>query len=255
MFEPLGVLVLAGNALIVAAGLHPDRAELTTPGPAGGTLHPARIFFLGLALLTAPVLAIFTPQDMVGAVASAACALLVVVRFVNVSRAQERAQAQLAFQASCDPLTGLANRTALGAQLARTEPAPDAPVAVLYVDLDGFKQINDEYGHEAGDAVLRAVSGRLSSAVREGDLVARLGGDEFVLLCPGVPADEAVRLAERIITDVAWPVAYEGHDLVVGASIGIAGSTDDAAEGLLRSADAAMYEAKRLGRGRWVLSA
>ncbi|MEU7908627.1 GGDEF domain-containing protein [Actinoplanes sp. NPDC049118] len=254
LYDPLGAVVLAGNALITAAGLHPGRAELATPGPDVSIQHPARIFFLALALLTAPVLSVFIPQDLVGAITSATCALLVVARFVSMARAQERAQAQLAYQASCDPLTGLANRTALGARLARIEPAPDAPVAVLYVDLDGFKQVNDEHGHAAGDAVLRIVSDRLSAAVREGDLVARLGGDEFVLLCPGVPTDEAVRLAERIIGDVARPVAYEGHHLCVGASIGIAGSTDDATEGLLRSADAAMYEAKRLGRGRWVLS-
>jgi diguanylate cyclase (GGDEF)-like protein len=253
VYGRLSTVILLGNALIIAAGLHPGRAELVSAGPAGGTLHPARVFFLALALLTAPVLNLFVRPDPVALIGAVVCALLVVVRFALVVREQEQIRAQLARQARRDPLTGLANRTVLGDRLIRTEPTPDAPVAVLYLDLDGFKRINDEYGHEAGDAVLLAVSVRLSAAVREGDLVARLGGDEFVLLCPGVPGDEAIRLAERIITDVARPVVFEGHHLTVGASVGIAASSD-APEGLVRSADAAMYEAKRQGRGRWVLA-
>jgi diguanylate cyclase (GGDEF)-like protein len=254
IYGRLNAAMLIGNALITAAGLHPARAELVSPGRASRTLHPARVFFLAVALLTPPVLNVFIRPDLVGLLASVVCALLVVVRFVLVVREQARTQEQLAHQADRDPLTGLANRSVLGDRLARTVPAPDAPVAVLYLDLDGFKEINDQYGHEAGDVVLRTVSERLTVAVREGDLVARLGGDEFVLLCPGVSAEEAVTLAERIISDVARPVAFEGHHLVVGGSIGIAARTEPAAEGLLRSADAAMYEAKRLGRGRWILA-
>jgi diguanylate cyclase (GGDEF)-like protein len=207
-----------------------------------------------VALMTAPLLTLISEDKITAVVASAACALLVIARFATAVREQERAQAQLAYQARCDPLTGLANRSVLGDRLARAVPAPDDPVAVLYLDLDGFKEINDRYGHAAGDAVLRTVAGRLSQAVREQDLVARLGGDEFVLLCPGVTADEAARLAERLISDVAWPVPFEGRYLTVGASIGVATRTSQPDEGLLRVADAAMYEAKRQGRGRYVLS-
>ncbi|UQU64347.1 GGDEF domain-containing protein [Couchioplanes caeruleus] len=254
VYGRLGAAMILGNALVVAAGLHPARNELTNPGVAAGTLHPGRIFFLAVALMTAPLLTLISDDKITAVVASAACAMLVIVRFAAAVREQERAQAQLAYQARCDPLTGLANRSVLGDRLARAVPAPDAPVAVLYLDLDGFKEINDRYGHAAGDAVLRTVAGRLSQAVREQDLVARLGGDEFVLLCPGVTAEEAARLAERLISDVAWPVPFEGRYLTVGASIGVATRMSRADEGLLRIADAAMYEAKRLGRGRYVLS-
>ncbi|MEV8509866.1 GGDEF domain-containing protein [Actinoplanes sp. NPDC051475] len=254
LYGRLGAAMIFGNALVVAAALHPARGELSREGAETGTLHPARIFFLAVALMTAPLLTLVADDKITAVVASAACALLVIVRFTAAVREQERAQAQLAYQARCDPLTGLANRSVLGDRLARAVPAPDAPVAVLYLDLDGFKQINDRYGHEAGDAVLRTVADRLSAVVREQDLVARLGGDEFVLLCPGVSAEEAAWLAERLLTDVSWPVPYEGHHLTVGVSIGIAARTAVGEEGLLRVADAAMYEAKRLGRGRYILS-
>ncbi|GAA3342260.1 hypothetical protein GCM10020358_36580 [Amorphoplanes nipponensis] len=260
-FEPLNSVILLANALLVAAGLHPRRAELTRAGHQVPSLHPARVLFLGLALMTAPTLTLVSSgigQDQILAlVATAVCAAFVLARFTIAVREQERAQASLVFQARHDPLTGLANRTTLGDRLARQVAAPDAAVTVLYLDLDGFKQVNDQHGHDAGDAVLLAVAARLSAAVREGDLVARLGGDEFVLLCPGVPEDEAVRLAERVLHDVAQPVAFRGHQFTVGASIGIAARAGGAGEGaaaVLRTADAAMYQAKRLGRGRWILA-
>ncbi|MFI5497018.1 diguanylate cyclase domain-containing protein [Actinoplanes sp. NPDC051859] len=253
VFGRLGAAMIFGNALIISAGLHPSRGELTRSTGEMTVLHPARIFFLAVALMTAPLLTLVADDKITAVVASAVCALLVIIRFTSAVREQERAQAQLAQQANRDPLTGLANRTVLRDRLARAVPAPDDPVAVLYLDLDGFKEINDRHGHEAGDAVLRAVAGRLSSAVREQDLVSRLGGDEFVLLLPGVSGDEAARLAERLLSDVAWPVPYEGHYLTVGASIGIAARTEADDQGLLRVADAAMYRAKQLGRGRYVM--
>jgi diguanylate cyclase (GGDEF)-like protein len=184
--------------------------------------------------------------------------MFVLSRFTIAVREQDRTQARLAYQAQHDPLTGLSNRAVLGERLARLRPTTDTPVAVLYLDLDGFKEVNDRYGHEAGDAVLVAIAQRLSAVVRAGDLVARLGGDEFVLLCPGVGEAEAVQLAERILADAALAVEFRGHHLTVGASIGIAATAGDvdADRGgtVLRSADAAMYQAKRLGRGRWVLA-
>lgn len=254
VYGRLGAAMIFGNALVVGAGLHPARVELTRPGAEMAVLHPARIFFLAIALMTAPLLTLVADDKITAVVASAACALLVITRFTAAVREQERAQALLAQQARRDPLTGLANRSVLRDRLARAVPAPDDPVAVLYLDLDGFKEINDQHGHEAGDSVLRAIADRLSAAVREQDLVARLGGDEFVLLLPGVSGDEAARLAERLLKDVAWPVAFEGQQLVVGASIGIAARNEVGQEALLRDADAAMYQAKQLGRGRYVLS-
>lgn len=163
-------------------------------------------------------------------------------------REQERAQAQLAYQARRDPLTGLANRALLGEHLEQ-----DGPAVLLYLDLDGFKGVNDSRGHEAGDAVLIAVAERLTRAVRAGDVVARLGGDEFVVACPGATVADGVALAERILLDIDAPVPFSDNALSVGASIGIA--VHDASPRMaLRSADEAMYRAKRLGRGRWILA-
>ncbi|SNY61490.1 GGDEF domain-containing protein [Paractinoplanes atraurantiacus] len=257
----IGPLIALGNALIVAAALHPARGELMHPGPRATVLHPARVLFLGLALMTAPMLTMlqsgFDQNQIILIIATTACAAFVLTRFTTAVREQERTQAELAFQARHDPLTGLSNRAVLADRLGRLLPAADAPVSVLYLDLDGFKQINDEHGHEAGDAVLRVVSRRLSAAVRETDLVTRLGGDEFVMLCPAAPPAEAIRLAERVLHDVAQPVIWNGLTLHVGASIGIAAETDGAeisATDVLRSADIAMYQAKRQGRGRFVVA-
>jgi diguanylate cyclase (GGDEF)-like protein len=259
--ERIAPFIMLGNALIVAAALHPARAELTRTGHRATVLHPARVLFLGLALMTTPLLTMmrsgFGSREILTVIAAAACTSFVLARFTIAVREQERSQSDLAFQARHDALTGLANRTVLADRLGRLLPTGNTPVSVLYLDLDGFKQINDEHGHDAGDAVLQVVAHRLSAAVRESDLVARLGGDEFVLLCPGAPADEAVRLAERVLADVAQPVAWRGLSLRVGASIGIAAHVDEAERSpaaVLRVADAAMYEAKRHGRGRWVVA-
>lgn len=259
--ERIGPLILLGNAGLVAACLHPRRAELTTPSDATASLHPARVLFLGLALMTAPTLTLmhagFGRAEIAALLATTLCAAFVLARFTIAVREQEHAQARMAYQAQHDPLTGLANRAVLGERLDRVLSAPGAPVAVLYLDLDGFKEINDRYGHEAGDMVLTTVADRLSGVVRDTDVVARLGGDEFVLLCPGLPAGEATQLAGRVLRDMALPVAFRGTDLVVGASVGITahrGTGPQSTAGLLRQADAAMYEAKRGGRGTWVLS-
>jgi diguanylate cyclase (GGDEF)-like protein len=250
----IGTLIMLGNALVIAACLHPDRAELTRAGQQVKTLHPSRVLFLGLAFLTAPTLSLLESgiddNAIIALTATALSTAFVLSRFTIAVREQERAQAQLAFQARHDPLTGLANRSVLTAELERP-----GPIAVLYLDLDGFKQVNDTHGHAAGDLVLSTVAKRLSAAVRATDLVVRLGGDEFVLLCPGLPEAEAIRLAERVLSDVASPIAFRGEPLDIGASIGIAAYGDDVPESdVLRSADMAMYQAKKQGRGRWVMA-
>ena len=159
--------------------------------------------------------------------------------------------AHLAEAAATDPLTGLANRSGL-AQKSTQMLADGAAHALMLLDLDRFKPINDTHGHDAGDAVLRAVAARLQAAVRAGDIVARLGGDEFViLLARPLPDDQLEALALGLEAAVRQPVDFQGQALTVGASTGIARSPQDGRTltELMRSADQAMYQAKQSGSG------
>jgi diguanylate cyclase (GGDEF)-like protein len=161
---------------------------------------------------------------------------------------------QVSHQATHDDLTGLANRalfedvtTRALQQSRRTQE----PVAMLFVDLDGFKAVNDAHGHAAGDLLLAEVAHRLQAELRAGDLLARLGGDEFTVLLPGASAAAAYEIGERLRAAVSAPV-ISARDARVSASVGIAVAPDDATEfqQLLRAADGAMYRAKALGRDR-----
>jgi diguanylate cyclase (GGDEF)-like protein/PAS domain S-box-containing protein len=159
--------------------------------------------------------------------------------------------AVLSERAVRDPLTGLANRSLLEERL-RGTLARDARTGdgtgVLFLDLDGFKQINDEFGHDAGDAVLLAVAGRLSTGVRPSDTVARLGGDEFVVLVEAAEPAHLEPLAARLRKAVAAPLEVSGAGVLqVGVSVGTAWCArgEDDPRTLLRRADAAMYDDKR----------
>ncbi|HEU4629070.1 MAG TPA: EAL domain-containing protein [Gemmatimonadaceae bacterium] len=174
---------------------------------------------------------------------------------------RERAEAQLAHQAFHDPLTGLANRVLFRERVehALSRAGRNAErVTVLFVDLDGFKTVNDSLGHAAGDRLLVHVAERLLNATRGCDTVARLGGDEFAILLENVrETADAVRVAERAGAALAAPFQIDGAELVLGASIGIAraepeddGPPGARTEALLRDADVAMYEAKAQGKGR-----
>ncbi|MDR3537367.1 MAG: EAL domain-containing protein [Acetobacteraceae bacterium] len=163
---------------------------------------------------------------------------------------RQRAQAQVAFLAHHDPLTRLANRVLfhlkLGEVLARV-----GDVAVLYLDLDRFKEVNDTLGHTIGDTLLRFAATRLGNCFRQSDTVARLGGDEFaVILSPGT-RDVAVAAAQHAIDILGRPFDVEGHEITVGTSIGIAVAPQQGkdSETLLRHADMALYAAKADGRG------
>jgi diguanylate cyclase (GGDEF)-like protein len=126
-------------------------------------------------------------------------------------------------------------------------------VAVLFIDLDGFKPINDVHGHAAGDALLTAVAQRLADSARRGDVICRFGGDEFLVMCDGLTDErQAVGIAERLAGRIAEPFEVEGHTVTVGSSIGVAMQDDGAtdATALIHDADLAMYGAKRAGRGR-----
>jgi diguanylate cyclase (GGDEF)-like protein/PAS domain S-box-containing protein len=155
-------------------------------------------------------------------------------------------------QAAHDPLTGLPNRSRLPAVAESARDAAhrrDGTYAVLYVDLDRFKEVNDDHGHGVGDEVLRVVASRLGRAVRPVDTVFRVGGDEFVVICPGANETSGRRVADRIEAAINEPIAVTGLDLSVGASIGVVvGRPEDDLELLVLSADRAMYREKSLRR-------
>jgi diguanylate cyclase (GGDEF)-like protein/PAS domain S-box-containing protein len=168
---------------------------------------------------------------------------------------RKRLESKLIHDALHDPLTGLANRVLLRDHLeralARQERTPGR-VALLFVDLDDFKRVNDAFGHAVGDEILRRVAERLVSVVRAEDVVARQSGDEFaVLLGQTRDDDEVTGLAERILAELRRPILLGGRSIIVGGSIGIALADEPAmaAEDLLVRADAAMYAAKAAGKG------
>jgi diguanylate cyclase (GGDEF)-like protein/PAS domain S-box-containing protein len=166
--------------------------------------------------------------------------------------ARQRTEQRMRHEALHDPLTGLANRTLLRDRLehaiARSERERGA-TAVLFIDLDNFKAVNDSYGHAAGDAVLVESARRLHAAVRPGDTVARIGGDEFIALCEHVNADSALAVARRLQEALRPSFTAGGVEHQLSASIGVA-LGDGEPDRLLGDADAASYRAKAAGRGR-----
>ncbi len=161
-----------------------------------------------------------------------------------------RLEEELRHQANHDSLTGLANRSLLTAVLKESNSKDRA---VVLIDLDDFKTINDSLGHGAGDEVLIEVAARLRSAVRDGDVVARLGGDEFAIVLNGRDRTRAVEAAERITEAIRPPMNVLGRQVEVHASIGIATAMSGVGlDELLRSADVAMYQAKNAGKGRYM---
>ena len=174
----------------------------------------------------------------------------------QVAVAQERADlsAELARRASVDPLTGLVNRTAFSRRLREALAGLDTPArspALLLLDLDDFKTINDSLGHSSGDEVLRVVAERLRGCLQPDDVAARLGGDEFAVLVPQVGDEaEAVALGERLAAVLRTPVTVAGREVLARASVGVrmARGGDEDPERLLRDADMAMYAAKTAGR-------
>jgi diguanylate cyclase (GGDEF)-like protein/PAS domain S-box-containing protein len=164
------------------------------------------------------------------------------------------AEEKLRVRALHDELTGLANRSLLDDRLehalARRERLSGGPVAVIFADIDGFKLVNDSWGHSAGDALLVKVAERLSAGARIDDTVARFGGDEFVIVCEDTDETQARRVADDLLEALNAPFEVDGHRVYVSASIGLAITPPESAEELLRFADAAMHEAKGRGRGR-----
>lgn len=159
---------------------------------------------------------------------------------------------ELVHAATHDPLTGLPNRARF---FTRITELGTGPVGLLFVDLDGFKPINDEYGHSAGDLVLIEVARRLRSCVRPDDLAARVGGDEFGVVCgQSIGVDELTGLADRLVRQVAEPIMIGEGTVRVGASVGVALGHPMDSTALVDAADAAMYEAKTSGKSRWSMT-
>ncbi|MET0425058.1 MAG: EAL domain-containing protein [Actinoplanes sp.] len=177
-------------------------------------------------------------------------AVIVSLRDIGTRRALEQ---QLSLQAFTDSLTGLANRALFRERLHRAvTDHPDQPVTLLLIDLDDFKDVNDELGHSAGDELLTVIADRLRQRVRPNDTLARLGGDEFALMVPGGDVD-ATALAERLLDDIRGPVRLASRELHLTASIGIADGRLRQPDELLRNADLAMYAVKRAGRNAYAV--
>ncbi|GIF18145.1 diguanylate cyclase (GGDEF)-like protein [Actinoplanes tereljensis] len=161
-------------------------------------------------------------------------------------------ETRLRHQALTDGLTGLANRTHFHEQVEAALDADSARTSVLLIDLDGFKQVNDTYGHAAGDDLLISVADKMRAAVREGDLPARFGGDEFGILLRGCTGPEAEQTAQRLLAAFAVPVAISGTFVTANASIGSAAAEPgEGVSAVIRRADVAMYAAKSAGKGTW----
>jgi diguanylate cyclase (GGDEF)-like protein len=168
------------------------------------------------------------------------------VRFARVRRSSEKRLARLAFY---DALTGLANRTLFNDRLGECVRGRRKSCGVMFLDLNGFKRINDVFGHDAGDFVLCEFANRVKGSVRESDLVARLGGDEFAIIAPAVDKEQLETLARRILVAACRSVAFGEVEIPVATSIGLAMFPEcgESPQQLLQAADMAMYEAKRAG--------
>lgn len=178
--------------------------------------------------------------------------------FTDISSIKETDR-KLYFYANHDPLTGLANRVQFETQLKKqlaTAQRRNNKLALLFIDLDKFKEVNDTYGHTIGDMMLKAVTKRLSDTIRSEDFLARLGGDEFVIIAGGAEKHEGIiTLSEKISAAIREPITLEGKVFFMSLSIGIAIYPDhgESAEDLIKNADAAMYEVKENGRNGYML--
>jgi len=268
--QPVDAGWLIGSVLWGASALHPSMRHIAEPVEASEIKFSAwRVLLLAGASLTAPALLVIQwwsgePIDV--PVIAGGCVvlyLLVIARLAGVvtdlrDTLQERRalEEELEQRAMHDPLTGLANRTLFADRLDQALRVRGGKAAVLFLDLDDFKTINDAYGHEAGDSVLRTVATALKASMRPEDTVARLGGDEFAVLLASQTDDYAAGLvAERLLVAARTPAMVAGSEHVIGASIGVSLGTAGLTSGeqLMREADIAMYVAKSKGKGAFTI--
>jgi len=262
--SPISAGWMAAYACAGAAALHPSMAWVATPAdvPAPMLRRRRLAVLAGVSLLAPALLAVEasvgTPADvLVIAAGSALLSVLVAVRMAGLLGVLAGALTELQHRALHDVLTGLAQRELfvdrVEQALLRHRRVP-GQVALLFIDLDDFKRVNDTLGHAAGDRLLGEVAGRLRTCLRAGDTAARLGGDEFAILLDGVPDPGlGAVVARRVLAALREPVDLHGMRVTVDASIGIATTTSgfDQAGTLLRRADVAMYAAKGGGKGRY----
>ena len=268
--ERAGMALSAEHVLIVEPSARPGEAPMTLASWGAG-VEPADAKAGAVAAMReqAPVavqggwsVAIRTGDEVFGAITAYGASapdeqrafLIAVANVLATAYARMRSEQRMRHQALHDPLTRLANRALcrdrLEHALAHAERS-GSNAAVLYVDVDDFKRVNDLYGHSAGDAVLVALARRLAAAVRPADTVARLGGDEFVVVCENVDERVALGLGWRVAAAVQEPLEVDGTQHRISASVGIAlgsGAETDA-ERLVSNADSAAYRAKEAGRG------
>jgi diguanylate cyclase len=254
----LDLLFLTAFLTMAGAALHPTMRTLGEPQPAAARdLGLARTAGIGAVLVAPNALALLSPpptlwNGLVRLAVSALLAGLIIVRVVRANNSRARAERATAHRATHDALTELPNRELLAESVAgwRERGVGKDEVGLLFIDLDRFKMVNDTWGHEVGDELLRAVAARLTGAVREHDLVCRIGGDEFaVAFAAPDPAALAESLAQRLLDLFAKPFALSVGTIVITASIGVAsGVGSTGALELIRDADTAMYKAKESGR-------
>ncbi len=259
----LDALWWASYVLVAAALVHPrlgDTSMLRVTGERA--VSPRRLVVLAATTTVAPITIAARAAAGVdlelGPLLGGTIVLflLVVARLAIVARQLESSRSQLEHDATHDPLTGLGNRALYNERVRQaidaTAATPDR-AAVLCIDIDDFKTVNDSLGHSAGDRMLQEIGTRLRSVVRRADSVARLGGDEFAVLVFDEPADAALEVADRLLAEVAKPIVIDDHTVTqTSASIGIAfGAPGESVDSMMRDADVAMYLAKSHGKGRW----
>ncbi len=250
---------LAFYALFAAAALHPKVSVKMQVTHDVSRLTGRQLGIMFIATIGVPIIDALwgTLQDrVVSIIASATMSLLILLRVYMQTKTIQSGRERLRYDAEHDSLTGLANRSLFAERTRATleNRSPDGSVAVLFIDLDDFKTVNDSLGHEAGDVFLTEVARRLSRCVRDNDTIARFGGDEFaVLLESGADRHDAVTVARRALEVLDEPMMLGDRTVRASASIGIA-TYDDATndvESLLRNADVAMYLSKSRGKGRF----
>jgi diguanylate cyclase (GGDEF)-like protein len=246
------MIYLAGYTAVGLCALAVSVVPLLQPGPAPkDNLSNGRLAFLGFALCAMPVVGgahrLFS-EHVDGVLIAASAVLvtpLVMVRIWRVSAERARVEQAVRYEATHDPVTNLPNRHEFANRLNATLGS-GRPLTVLFCDLDGFKAVNDRFGHAGGDQILIEVTERLRSCIREGDTLSRFGGDEFLILAAGAESHDASELCLRIDRVFRGPFYIDGEPVRIGASIGTVcdDGTGDGEE-LIHRADAAMYAAKQ----------